>query len=97
MRTDERSAALSEMECAPVHTLVSMAHPRLMPLLIELRPPLGVAGANGCVLLPPLLPLLSERTLANPQGCFLLEEGKQLLMWIGRAAPPAFLQDVFAR
>lgn len=97
VRVDERSAALSELECAPVHSLVAAAHPRMMPLLIELRPPLGSAGPGGHALLPPLLPLLSERTLANPQGAFLLEDGRQLLLWIGRATPPAFLVDVFGR
>jgi protein transport protein SEC24 len=97
VRPDERTAALMTLECAPVHTVISMAHPRMMPLLIELRPPLGTAVASGLAMLPPLLPLLSERTLSNPQGAFLLEDGKQLLLWIGRQAPPAFLQDVFAR
>jgi len=97
VRSDERSAALAELECAPVHVVVSSAHPRLMPLLIELRPPLGQPGPNGHPILPPLLPLVAERTLANAQGAFLLEDGRQLLLWIGRAAPPAFLLDVFAR
>jgi protein transport protein SEC24 len=97
VRVDERAAALLALECAPVHTVVSMAHPRMMPLLIELKPPLGLPGAAGHPTLPPLLPLLTERTLANAQGVFLLEDGKQILMWVGRAAPAAFLVDVFGR
>lgn len=104
LRSDERSAALMRCEFSPCHTLVAMAHPRLMPLLIELKPPLGQrlqapggGGLEGFAVLPPLLPLVAERTIANPQGAFLLEDGQRLLLWLGRATPPAFLQDVFGR
>jgi len=97
VRADERATSLMQLECTPVHGMVSSAYPRMMPLLLDLRPPLGQPGPSGHVNLPPLLPLVAERTLANPQGCFLLEDGHQLLLWIGRAAPPQFLVDIFGR
>jgi len=98
VRADERAAALMRLQYLGVLHAVPAACPRVMPLLLDLRPPLGAQNpATGLVNLPPLLPNASDRTVASPHGVFLVENGSQLLMWVGQSAPPAFLSDVFGR
>ena len=52
----------------------------------------GTIGEHG-VILPPLLPLTSERL--ERHGLFLIEDGQTIFLWVGRDAVPQLVQDVF--
>ena len=43
--------------------------------------------------MPVLLPLTSERLVRH--GLFLVEDGQNMFLWIGRDAVPQLLMDVF--
>lgn len=49
-------------------------------------------GENG-VILPPPLPLTSERL--ERHGLFLIEDGQTIFLWVGRDAVPQLIADVF--
>ena len=55
-------------------------------------PEAGTIGEQG-VVLPPSLPLTSERL--ERHGLFLIEDGQTMFLWIGRDAVPQLVQDVF--
>jgi hypothetical protein len=52
----------------------------------------GTIGEHG-VILPPALPLTSERL--ERHGLFLVEDGQTIFLWVGRDAVPQLIQDVF--
>ena len=52
----------------------------------------GTVGENG-IILPPLLPLTSERL--ERHGLFLIEDGQTIFLWVGRDAVPQLIIDVF--
>jgi protein transport protein SEC24 len=52
----------------------------------------GTIGEQG-VVLPPALPLTSERL--ERHGLFLIEDGQTIFLWVGRDAVPQLVQDVF--
>lgn len=52
----------------------------------------GTIGEHG-VILPPAQPLTSERLIRH--GLFLLEDGQNMFLWVGRDAVPQLIQDVF--
>jgi protein transport protein SEC24 len=43
--------------------------------------------------MPPAQPLTSERLIRH--GLFLLEDGQNMFLWVGRDAVPQLIQDVF--
>merc|ERR1719387_2904308 len=53
----------------------------------------GTHDENGAVMMPPMLNLTSESMTQD--GVYLLENGEEILMWIGRAVSPNWLQAVF--
>lgn len=52
----------------------------------------GTIGERG-IILPPALPLTSERL--ERHGLFLIEDGQTIFLWVGRDAVPQLVQDVF--
>lgn len=52
----------------------------------------GTVGEQG-VILPPPLPLTSERL--ERHGLFLIEDGQTIFLWVGRDAVPQLIMDVF--
>jgi protein transport protein SEC24 len=55
-------------------------------------PEAGTVGPQG-VILPPPLPLSSERM--ERHGLFLIEDGQTVFLWVGRDAVPQLIMDVF--
>jgi len=49
--------------------------------------------ATGLITLPPPLPASSERFV--PYGLYLLDDGQNQFLWVGRDAVPALINDVF--
>lgn len=52
----------------------------------------GTVGEQG-VLMPPSLPLSSERL--ERHGLYLIEDGQTIFLWVGRDAVPQLIIDVF--
>ncbi|ESK90151.1 er to golgi transport-related protein [Moniliophthora roreri MCA 2997] len=52
----------------------------------------GTVGPQG-VILPPALPLTSERF--ERHGLYLIEDGQTIFLWVGRDAVPQLIMDVF--
>jgi hypothetical protein len=52
----------------------------------------GTIDENGLIL-PPTMNLTSERL--ERHGLFLIEDGQNIFLWIGRDAVPQLVQDVF--
>ena len=49
-------------------------------------------GEHG-IIMPPPLPLTSERL--ERHGLFLIEDGQNMFLWVGRDAVPQLVMDVF--
>jgi len=50
-------------------------------------------GEDGKVVLPPMNNLLDQKV--DRSGIYLLDNGQYLLLWVGKAAPPDLLQQIF--
>lgn len=48
---------------------------------------------TGTIVMPPLLNLSSERIV--PYGLYVIDDGINQFIWVGRDAVPALLMDVF--
>lgn len=58
-----------------------------------LRLQVGVEDQTGRVLLPQLVRVSYARL--NPAGAYILENGQNLYLWLGREVPSEFLMEVF--
>ncbi len=52
----------------------------------------GTIGENG-VIMPPALPLTSERL--ERHGLYLIEDAQTMFLWVGRDSIPQLVMDVF--
>ncbi|KAF7351265.1 Protein transporter SEC24 [Mycena sanguinolenta] len=69
--------------------------PYLYPTFYSLHtmpPEAGTVGEKG-VIMPPALPLTSERL--ERHGLFMIEDGQTIFLWVGRDAVPQLIMDVF--
>ena len=87
LRADERAAAMSRVAWMPPAATIALVHPRLFEVhrLLE-GPPVDPSGAGP---MPPTLTLASERL--DAAGVFLLENGVDALLWVGKLAPAELL------
>ncbi|KAJ3327752.1 COPII subunit, partial [Blyttiomyces sp. JEL0837] len=92
--SDLRSYALALMYVFPPELCITNIHPRFWALH-TMEPAMGLPGEDGRILFPPLLNLSSEKLERN--GFYLLENGQDIYIWIGRAISPEFIQMVFDR
>jgi protein transport protein SEC24 len=56
---------------------------------------MGLPGENGNIVFPPRLSLSSEKL--NRGSIFLLEDGLDMFLWIGRHTPPDVLMAFFGQ
>jgi len=89
---DARTFMWNRLETLPLSQLTAYYYPRMLPLH-NLAGDVGVQDEYGRVTLPDLLNLTKESMAQD--GIYLLENGEVMLIWIGRAADPNFLQAVF--
>ncbi|GAO46616.1 hypothetical protein G7K_0843-t1 [Saitoella complicata NRRL Y-17804] len=89
--TDMRSAALALLSSLPGAHLIPYIHPRFYSLH-NMPDEAGLPGAEGIVM-PPTMNLNSQ--FFEPHGLYLIGDGQQLFLWVGRAAVPQLIQDVF--
>ncbi|EJD51234.1 hypothetical protein AURDEDRAFT_111848 [Auricularia subglabra TFB-10046 SS5] len=88
---DLRAYAQALLTTLPSQTLIPYIHPCLYSLH-NMPPECGTIGENG-VILPPLQPLTYERF--EKHGLFLIEDGQNVFLWVGRDAVPQLVSDVF--
>jgi protein transport protein SEC24 len=89
--SDLRAYAQALLTTMPAQLLVPYLHPTFYSLHNMPRD-CGTIGDHG-VVLPPPLPLTSERL--ERHGLFLMEDGQNLFLWVGVAAVPQLIKDVF--
>lgn len=89
--SDLRAYAQALLTSVPPQLVVPYIHPNFYSL-IEMAPEAGTVGERG-IIMPEPLPLTSERLLRH--GLFLMEDGQNIFLWIGRDAIPQLVQDVF--
>lgn len=90
---DERCSLIFDIMGMPTSELLTFLYPSLFAL--HNMPPDAGTPANGGpgVLLPQPVPLSGE--YIDSRGAFLLDNGRTLLLWLGKSLPPEFLTDVF--
>lgn len=86
LTTDDRSFAMLSLCSTDVASTVAYFYPRLLPLHdVDM----------DSVELPTALRCTAEKI--REDGCYLLENGIHMFLWIGMAVDPDFLQNVFAQ
>jgi protein transport protein SEC24 len=96
---DRRAAAVVELASMPAAMSGIHFYPRMYKLNELLQPTaagaaeIGEVDASGRVRMPPMLRLSTDSV--EPDGIYLVEDGMQVLMWIGAAASPQILQLLF--
>lgn len=88
---DIRAYSQALLTSLPSQILIPYIYPTFYALH-NMPPEAGTIGENG-VILPPALPLTSERL--ERHGLFLIEDGQTIFLWVGRDAVPQLVQDVF--
>ena len=88
---DLRAYSQALLSSLPSQLLIPYLYPTLYSLH-NMPQEAGTIGEHG-VILPPALPLTSERL--ERHGLFLIEDGQTIFLWVGRDAVPQLVQDVF--
>lgn len=91
--SDLRSAALCLLSTLPLPLMIQYIYPKFFSLH-DMPDNAGVPDpATGEIILPPPCNLSSERIV--PYGLYLIDDGVNQFVWVGRDAVPALLLDVF--
>lgn len=88
---DLRAYAQALLTSMPSQLLIPYLYPSFYSLH-NMPPEAGEIGEHG-VILPPPLPLTSERL--ERHGLYLIEDGQTMFLWVGRDAVPQLVMDVF--
>ncbi|KAF8609164.1 protein transporter SEC24 [Ceratobasidium sp. AG-I] len=88
---DLRAYAQALLTTMPSQQLMAYIHPAFYSLH-NMAPECGTVGEHG-IIMPPPLPLTSERL--ERHGLFLIEDGQNMFLWVGRDAVPQLIMDVF--
>ncbi|OZJ02336.1 hypothetical protein BZG36_04591 [Bifiguratus adelaidae] len=87
--TDVRSQAINLVKTMPTQLLLDYLCPRFYALhSISLEGSISEEGIQ----LPPRLNLTSEKL--EPHGCYLLDDGQDMLLWLGRGVVPQLCIDL---
>lgn len=86
-----RAYALHLLQTLPPQSLIPYIHPKFY-CLHAMAPEAGTMTNQG-FLMPPAMNLSSQRLEAH--GLFLVDDGQNLLLWVGRQAIPELMRDVF--
>ncbi|KAJ3118535.1 COPII subunit [Phlyctochytrium bullatum] len=90
--SDLRSYAMAMMYVYPTELCLLSIHPRFYALHV-MDPKVGLPDENDKIVLPPLLNLSSEKL--ERHGLFLLDNGTEIFIWVGRNIAPELCQMVF--
>ncbi|KAI9491941.1 hypothetical protein BDB00DRAFT_830368 [Zychaea mexicana] len=89
--SDARSNAINLVRTMPLQLLIPFLYPNLYALH-TMPPEAGEISEKG-VVFPPPLNLTTERL--EPHGCYLLENGQDIFIWVGRGVVPQLCVDFF--
>ncbi|KAN0059837.1 COPII subunit [Thecaphora frezii] len=89
--SDLRAYAQALLTTLPPQLLIPYLHPNFY-CLHNMAPEAGTTGANGFIF-PQKLNLTSERF--ERHGLYLIEDGQNIFLWVGREAVPQLCLDVF--
>ncbi|KAF9357333.1 COPII subunit, partial [Mortierella sp. NVP85] len=89
--SDLRSYAMHLFSTLPSQCLIPYIHPRFYSLH-DMPEVCGTIGTEGIVM-PQAMNLSSERL--SRSGLFMLEDGQNIFLWIGRDAVPQLCMDLF--
>ncbi|KAG8851386.1 COPII subunit [Tulasnella sp. 330] len=89
--SDLRAYAQTLLATLPSQMLIPYIHPTLYSLH-NMPEECGTIGEYG-IILPPPLPLTSERL--ERHGLYLIEDGQTIFLWVGRDAVPQLVMDAF--
>ncbi|KAL7753856.1 COPII coat Sec23p-Sfb3p heterodimer component [Sorochytrium milnesiophthora] len=93
LSSDMRVQAMRFMKSMTVEQSIVYLYPRLLPLF-DLPPEVGsVDELTGRTRLPPAVRISYERL--DPSGVYLLENGLQMTIWIGRGVSGDYLESLF--
>lgn len=90
--SDLRAYAQALLTTLPSQQLIPYIHPNFYSLH-NMPPDAGVISEQGQLVLPPALPLTSEKF--ERHGLYLIEDGQTVFLWVGRDAVPQLVMDVF--
>lgn len=90
---DFRTYVWSRLGSLNVSQLAAFFYPRMLALH-NMPENCGIPDEHGRVTLPNMLSLTSEQL--SQDGMYLLDDGESMLLWIGGAVDPNFLQRVFS-
>ncbi|KAJ7081681.1 protein transporter SEC24 [Mycena crocata] len=88
---DIRAYSQALLTSLPSQLLIPYLYPTFYSLH-TMPPEAGTVGEHG-VIMPPALPLTSERL--ERHGLFMIEDGQTIFLWVGRDAVPQLIMDVF--
>ncbi|CAO3625190.1 unnamed protein product [Cunninghamella blakesleeana] len=89
--SDMRANAMNLLRTMPLQLLLPYIHANFYSLH-NMPPEAGELTENG-VVFPPVLNLTMERIEAH--GCYLLENGQNIYLWVGRGVVPQLCSDLF--
>ncbi|KAG0172660.1 COPII subunit [Apophysomyces sp. BC1034] len=89
--TDLRSNAMNLLRTMPMQLLIPFLYPNFYSLH-NMPPEAGEISEHG-VVFPPTLNLTAEKL--EPHGCYLLETGQNMYLWVGRGVVPQLCVDLF--
>ncbi|KIK56698.1 hypothetical protein GYMLUDRAFT_46999 [Collybiopsis luxurians FD-317 M1] len=89
---DIRAYSQALLTSLPAQLLIPYIYPTFYSLH-NMPPESGTVGPDGTLVMPPPLPLTSERL--ERHGLFLIEDGQTIFLWVGRDAVPQLVMDVF--
>ncbi len=89
--SDLRSYAMHLLSTLPSQCLIPFVHPRFYSLH-DMPEHCGTIGADG-IEMPQAMNLSSERLTRS--GLYMLEDGQNIFLWIGRDAVPQLCMDLF--
>lgn len=90
MNADERIAVGHEIMSAPVLALCRLAY----PTLYVVHDPSGTWGLTDSSPLPPCSPL--SMAALSDSGAYLLDNGRMLVLWVGKMLSPQWTAEVGA-
>ncbi|RCH82676.1 COPII subunit, partial [Rhizopus azygosporus] len=89
--SDMRSNAMNLLTTMPIQLLIPYLYANLYSLH-NMPPEAGEFSEKG-VIFPPALNLTAENL--EPHGCYLLENGQNMYIWVGRNVVPQLCVDLF--
>ncbi|KAI8388009.1 Sec23/Sec24 trunk domain-containing protein [Radiomyces spectabilis] len=89
--TDLRSNAMNLLRTIPIQLLIPYLYPNFYSLH-NMPPEAGEFSESG-VVFPPALNLSAEKL--EPHGCYMLETGQNIYIWVARGVVPQLCIDLF--